>query len=156
MEIREYRAYNEEEILSMYASVGWAAYTDQPEVLKKGFENSLLTLAAYEGSQLLGISRPCEPVLVTAQIAFGYFVPGMKLLLNHFPGPAEFLVQFFSAYHFNQIHHAQQLGGPAQIPSRVHGVKSSGVLFRQFMNCLKSILSVPDIPLLSQSYVAEI
>ena len=35
MEIREYRAYNEEEILSLYASVGWTAYTDQPEVLKK-------------------------------------------------------------------------------------------------------------------------
>ena len=57
MEIREYKTYNEPEILRLYASVGWTAYTDQPEVLRKGFENSLLTLAAYEGNQLLGIIR---------------------------------------------------------------------------------------------------
>ena len=57
MEIKEYKAYNEPEILHLYASVGWTAYTDQPEVLRKGFENSLLTLAAYEGDQLLGIIR---------------------------------------------------------------------------------------------------
>ena len=57
MEIREYKTYNEPEILHLYASVGWTAYTDQPEVLRKGFENSLLTLAAYEGDQLLGIIR---------------------------------------------------------------------------------------------------
>ena len=57
MEIRVYRTYNEREILRLYASVGWTAYTDQPEVLRKGFENSMLTLAAYEGEQLLGLIR---------------------------------------------------------------------------------------------------
>ena len=57
MEIREYKTYNEPEILRLYASVGWTAYTDQPEVLRKGFENSMLTLAAYEDNQLLGIIR---------------------------------------------------------------------------------------------------
>ena len=57
MEIREYKIFNEAEILRLYRSVGWVAYTDHPEVLKKGFENSLLTLAAYEGDQLLGIIR---------------------------------------------------------------------------------------------------
>lgn len=57
MVIREYKAYNEAEILSLYTSVGWTAYTDYPEVLRKGFENSLLILAAYEGEQLLGIIR---------------------------------------------------------------------------------------------------
>lgn len=57
MEIRECRTYNEGEILNLYASVGWTAYTDYPEVLQKGFENSMLTLAAYEGEQLLGIIR---------------------------------------------------------------------------------------------------
>ena len=55
--IREYPTYNEAEILSLYASVGWTAYTDHPETLRKGFENSLLTLAAYEGDELLGILR---------------------------------------------------------------------------------------------------
>ena len=57
MEIREYKTYNESEILPLYASVGWTAYTDSPEVLRKGFEHSMLTLAAYEGGQLIGIVR---------------------------------------------------------------------------------------------------
>ena len=57
MEIREYKTYNESEILRLYTSVGWAAYTEQPEELRKGFEGSMLTLAAYEGDQLLGIIR---------------------------------------------------------------------------------------------------
>ena len=57
MEIREYRTYNETDILQLYESVGWTAYTDHPEGLRKGFENSMLTLAAYKGEQLLGIIR---------------------------------------------------------------------------------------------------
>ncbi len=57
MEIREYLSYNEEEILRLYTSVGWTAYTDQPKVLREGFEKSMLTLAAYEGDKLLGIIR---------------------------------------------------------------------------------------------------
>lgn len=57
MEIREYKHYNDKQILDLYQSVGWSAYTDQPEVLRRGFENSLLTLGAYEDEQLLGIIR---------------------------------------------------------------------------------------------------
>lgn len=57
MQIREYTTYNEEDILRLYASVGWTAYTDHPDVLRRGFENSLLTLAAFEGEQLLGLIR---------------------------------------------------------------------------------------------------
>ena len=57
MEIKEYITYNEAEILHLYASVGWTAYTDQPNVLRNGFENSMLTLAAYEGEQFMGIIR---------------------------------------------------------------------------------------------------
>mgnify|MGYP006920809073 CR=1 FL=1 len=30
MEIIEYQTYREEEILPLYASVGWTAYTDAP------------------------------------------------------------------------------------------------------------------------------
>ena len=48
MEIREYKEYNEPEILGLYASVGWTAYTDDPTALRNVFANSLLTLAAYE------------------------------------------------------------------------------------------------------------
>ena len=57
MEIREYKNYNEQEILNLYSSVGWTAYTDDPMSLKAGFQNSLLTLAAYEGDTLLGVIR---------------------------------------------------------------------------------------------------
>ena len=57
MEIKPYAQYNAEEILSLYESVGWTAYTDAPEQLEAGFKHSLLTLAAYEGNQLLGIIR---------------------------------------------------------------------------------------------------
>ncbi len=57
MEIREYKIYHESEILRLYQSVGWTAYADHPELLRKGFENSMLILAAYTGDQLLGIIR---------------------------------------------------------------------------------------------------
>lgn len=74
MEIKEYLTYREEEILPLYTSVGWTAYTDQPEVLKEGFKNSLLTLAAYEGDELLGIIRVvgdgCTVVLIQDLLVF--------------------------------------------------------------------------------------
>lgn len=57
MIIKEYKTYVESEVMSLYKSVGWSAYTDNPEVLKKGFENSMLILAAYEGEELLGLIR---------------------------------------------------------------------------------------------------
>ena len=57
MTLREYDAYDEREILPLYASVGWTAYTDRPDVLQKGFENSLLCLAAYEGDRMIGLVR---------------------------------------------------------------------------------------------------
>ena len=57
MEIREYQTYNETEILSLYTSVGWTAYTCQPETLQEGFSRSLVILAAYDGEQLTGLLR---------------------------------------------------------------------------------------------------
>lgn len=57
MEIREYTEYHEAEILRLYTSVGWTAYTDDPNALNQGFAHSLLTLAAYEGERLMGIVR---------------------------------------------------------------------------------------------------
>ena len=35
MEIREYRNYNEEEILGLYTAVGWTAYTENPDTAMK-------------------------------------------------------------------------------------------------------------------------
>ena len=57
MEIIEYQTYREEEILPLYTSVGWTAYTDAPDALRRGFEKSLLTLAAYEEKTLAGLAR---------------------------------------------------------------------------------------------------
>ena len=57
MEIREYKQYNEEEILRLYKAVGWTAYTVHVATLREGFENSMLTLGAYEGEELVGIIR---------------------------------------------------------------------------------------------------
>ena len=57
MEICEYKNYIESEILKLYSSVGWTAYTDDPASLEAGFENSLLTLVCYDGDRLVGIIR---------------------------------------------------------------------------------------------------
>ncbi len=57
MEIREYTVYGEDELLKLYTSVGWIAYTNDMDALRKGFENSLLVLAAYEDGELIGLLR---------------------------------------------------------------------------------------------------
>ena len=57
MEIREYRRFNADEILSLYTQVGWTAYTNDMVSLEQGYKNSLLILAAYESNELLGIIR---------------------------------------------------------------------------------------------------
>ncbi|MCI8566500.1 MAG: GNAT family N-acetyltransferase [Lachnospiraceae bacterium] len=57
MEIREYTEYNEKEIVRLYTEVGWTAYTDNLSTLRRGFENSLLVLGAFEKNELLGIIR---------------------------------------------------------------------------------------------------
>lgn len=38
MTIKDYTEYKEAEILRLYAEVGWTAYTDAPDTLRKGFE----------------------------------------------------------------------------------------------------------------------
>ena len=57
MEIREYTEYNENEIARLYTEVGWTAYTDNLSTLRRGFDNSLLVLAAFENNELMGIIR---------------------------------------------------------------------------------------------------
>lgn len=57
MEIKEYTDFDEAGILSLYGDAGWKAYTDDTEALRRGFENSLLVLAAYENGELLGLIR---------------------------------------------------------------------------------------------------
>jgi len=55
--IREYTEYNEPEVLRLYESVGWTNYTANPAMLKKAYEHSLRTYAAYAGSRLAGLIR---------------------------------------------------------------------------------------------------
>ncbi len=57
MEIKEYKLFNKDEILRLYSSVGWTAYTKDPSALEQGYKNSLLVLAAYENNELLGVIR---------------------------------------------------------------------------------------------------
>ena len=57
MDIRTYDRYDEAEVLSLYESVGWTAYTNDPQVLRAGFEQSLFILAAYEEDELVGLLR---------------------------------------------------------------------------------------------------
>ena len=57
MEIKEYTEYNEKEIVRLYTEVGWTAYTDNLPILRRGFENSLLVLGAFENNELIGIIR---------------------------------------------------------------------------------------------------
>ena len=55
--ISEYAHYDEHEILSLYESVGWIAYTRAPEVLERAFSNSLITFAARDEKKLIGLIR---------------------------------------------------------------------------------------------------
>ena len=57
MELREYTDFNQEEILSLYTSVGWENYTRNPQMLERAYENSFLKIVAFEGKQLIGMVR---------------------------------------------------------------------------------------------------
>ena len=57
MEVRDYTAIDAAELLRLYSDAGWTAYTADPAALTEGFRKSLLTLAAYEGAELLGLLR---------------------------------------------------------------------------------------------------
>ena len=55
--IKEYEKYEEEEILSLYQSVGWVNYINNPLMLKNAFEHSLKIYAAYMDNKVIGIIR---------------------------------------------------------------------------------------------------
>ncbi|WP_106460471.1 GNAT family N-acetyltransferase [Anaerococcus sp. Marseille-P3915] len=57
MEIREYTDFKIDQIRDLYDAVGWTSYTDDMDVLIKGYENSLKILAAFEDEKLLGVIR---------------------------------------------------------------------------------------------------
>ena len=55
--IKEYEKYEEEEIFSLYQSVGWVNYINNPLMLKNAFEHSLKIYAAYIDNKVIGIIR---------------------------------------------------------------------------------------------------
>ena len=56
--IRDYDAFDRNEIMNLYTSVGWTNYTDHPQMLEKAYMNSLCTLGAYTAdNSLIGIIR---------------------------------------------------------------------------------------------------
>ena len=57
MIIRPYDGAAKAQLLSLYDSVGWTAYTDQPERLRRACAGSLCCLAAWEGDVLAGLVR---------------------------------------------------------------------------------------------------
>ena len=57
MTIREYTDPDWNELMSLYAAVGWTNYTDEPEMLRAAYAHSLCILAAYEDDRLLGVVR---------------------------------------------------------------------------------------------------
>lgn len=57
MTICELTTFDFDTILNLYSSVGWTNYTNKPDTLKKAYENSLLTLGAYDGDKLIGVIR---------------------------------------------------------------------------------------------------
>ena len=57
MEIRRYTTYHEAEVLSLYRSVGWTVYADNPAMVKAAFAGSLLVLGAFVQDELIGCIR---------------------------------------------------------------------------------------------------
>ena len=55
--LKDYTTYNENEILSLYSSVGWTNYVQRPEMLRKAYSNSLYILGAYVNGKLVGVIR---------------------------------------------------------------------------------------------------
>ena len=55
--LKDYSTYNEEEILTLYSSVGWTNYVQRPEMLKAAYNNSLYILGAYVDERLVGVIR---------------------------------------------------------------------------------------------------
>lgn len=95
MEIRDYTDFRKDEILRLYSEVGWTAYTENMAALEKGYKNSLLVLAAYEGDELLGIIRAvgdgCTIVFVQDILVFpghqrrGVGTALLKAVLERYP-----------------------------------------------------------------------
>ena len=55
--IAPYTCFDEAEVEALYRSVGWTSYLRRPGLLKEAYAASLMTLAAHDGEQLVGVIR---------------------------------------------------------------------------------------------------
>ena len=55
--LKEYKEYKPLEVLALYKSVYWSLYVNDPDKLKKSYDNSLYTVGAYIDNQLVGMVR---------------------------------------------------------------------------------------------------
>lgn len=55
--IKKYSDYKEEEVLTLYGSVGWSNYTNRPDMLRQAFQHSLVIYGAYDQGKLVGLIR---------------------------------------------------------------------------------------------------
>lgn len=55
--IKENPGPDADELLALYASVGWTNYTARPDMLHAAYEHSLFVLGAYDENKLIGILR---------------------------------------------------------------------------------------------------
>lgn len=55
--LKEYKEYKSLEVLALYKSVYWSLYVNDPDKLKKSYDNSLYTVGAYIDDQLVGMVR---------------------------------------------------------------------------------------------------
>lgn len=55
--LKEYKNYKPLEVLALYKSVYWSLYVNDPEKLKKSYDNSLYAVGAYIDDQLVGMVR---------------------------------------------------------------------------------------------------
>jgi GNAT superfamily N-acetyltransferase len=46
-----------EQVLALYAAVGWTAYTRDPETIRAGLRGASFVAAAYDGDRLVGLVR---------------------------------------------------------------------------------------------------
>lgn len=57
IQIYRNKAIHIDQLLALYQSVGWTNYTKQPDMLDQAYKHSLLSLAAYDEGDLVGLIR---------------------------------------------------------------------------------------------------
>lgn len=56
-EIKENIVPNMDELIVLYDNVGWSNYTNNPQMLKEAYNNSLKIISVWDKNQLVGIVR---------------------------------------------------------------------------------------------------